>query len=154
VVLDTSAAEALGYRPAGDYATTVAAEIDWLLDAARAGDRAGILPQTEDPYFSRFFEYAPGCVPRPAHRLRSRQGPPAARPGLYWTASGAWETSCREGLGAFDEGPRSKRAPARTRLVARSEQPPHKPSPATYRDGRGVGIGVRRGTYDDAPPIR
>lgn len=57
-VLDTSAAEALGYRPAGDYATTVAAEIDWLLDSARAGDRAGILPKTEDPYFSRFFEYA------------------------------------------------------------------------------------------------
>lgn len=58
VVLDTSAAEDLGYRPAGDYAATVAAEIDWLLDAARTGDRAGILPTADDPYFSRFFEYA------------------------------------------------------------------------------------------------
>lgn len=29
-VLDTSAATALGYRPAGDYATTVAESLDWL----------------------------------------------------------------------------------------------------------------------------
>jgi nucleoside-diphosphate-sugar epimerase len=30
-VLDTSAATALGYEPVGDYATTVAEEIDWLV---------------------------------------------------------------------------------------------------------------------------
>lgn len=30
-VLDTSAADALGYEPAGDYATTVVEEIDWLV---------------------------------------------------------------------------------------------------------------------------
>jgi nucleoside-diphosphate-sugar epimerase len=58
VVLDTSAAEDLGYRPAGDYATTVTAEIDWLVDAVRTGDRAGILPKAEDPYFRQFFGYA------------------------------------------------------------------------------------------------
>ncbi|WP_131737449.1 NAD-dependent epimerase/dehydratase family protein [Actinomadura roseirufa] len=58
VVLDTSAAEELGYRPAGDYATTVAAELDWLSEAARSGDQAGILPKADDPYFSRFFDYA------------------------------------------------------------------------------------------------
>jgi nucleoside-diphosphate-sugar epimerase len=58
VVLDASAAEDLGYRPAGDYAATVAAEIDWLIDAARTGDRAGILPTADDPYFSQFFDYA------------------------------------------------------------------------------------------------
>ncbi|MFC4035730.1 NAD-dependent epimerase/dehydratase family protein [Streptomyces polygonati] len=58
VVLDTSAAEDLGYRPAGDYAATVAAEIDWLADAARTGDPAGILPKADDPYFTRFFDYA------------------------------------------------------------------------------------------------
>ena len=57
-VLDMSAAEDLGYRPAGDYAATVAAEIDWLVDAARTGDPAGILPQADDPFFSQFFDYA------------------------------------------------------------------------------------------------
>ena len=31
VVLDTSAALALGYRPVGDYATTVAASVAWLM---------------------------------------------------------------------------------------------------------------------------
>ena len=30
-VLDTSAAAALGYEPAGDYAATVTEEIDWLV---------------------------------------------------------------------------------------------------------------------------
>ncbi|MFE7798677.1 NAD-dependent epimerase/dehydratase family protein [Nocardia sp. NPDC057440] len=58
VVLDTSAAAALGYRPTGDYATTVAAQIDWLLDAAETGDRSGILPAADDPYFGHFFDYA------------------------------------------------------------------------------------------------
>ncbi|GGY01054.1 NAD-dependent epimerase/dehydratase family protein [Streptomyces hiroshimensis] len=58
VVLDMSAAERLGYRPDGDYAATVAAEIDWLVAAARTGDRAGALPSAADPYFSRFFDYA------------------------------------------------------------------------------------------------
>ncbi|GAA1648412.1 NAD-dependent epimerase/dehydratase family protein [Actinoplanes couchii] len=36
IVLDTSAGERLGYRPAGDYATTVREEISWLLDRAAA----------------------------------------------------------------------------------------------------------------------
>ncbi|MFF4803261.1 NAD-dependent epimerase/dehydratase family protein [Streptomyces sp. NPDC001351] len=57
-VLDMSAAVELGYRPAGDYAATVAAEIDWLVDAAQSGDRRGVLPKTDDPYFSPFFDYA------------------------------------------------------------------------------------------------
>ncbi|MGA4837929.1 NAD-dependent epimerase/dehydratase family protein [Streptomyces sp. G45] len=58
VVLDTSAAEALGYRPVGDYATTVAAAVDWLANAARTGGDTGVLPRSDDPYFSRFFDYA------------------------------------------------------------------------------------------------
>jgi nucleoside-diphosphate-sugar epimerase len=33
VVLDMGAAEALGYRPVGDYAATVAGEVRWLLDS-------------------------------------------------------------------------------------------------------------------------
>jgi nucleoside-diphosphate-sugar epimerase len=35
IVLDTRAAEALGYRPVGDYAATVICTIDWLVDQAR-----------------------------------------------------------------------------------------------------------------------
>lgn len=37
VVLDTSAALALGWVPAGDDAATVAAEVEWLVRAARDG---------------------------------------------------------------------------------------------------------------------
>jgi nucleoside-diphosphate-sugar epimerase len=58
LMLDMSAAEDIGYRPAGDYAATVAAEIDWLVDAYETGDPAGILPQVDDPFFSQFFDYA------------------------------------------------------------------------------------------------
>jgi hypothetical protein len=36
VVLDTTAAAELGYVPAGDYASTVAEEIDWLVSAPPA----------------------------------------------------------------------------------------------------------------------
>ena len=35
IILDTSAAAVFGYRPVGDYATTVAEEIDWLVAATR-----------------------------------------------------------------------------------------------------------------------
>ncbi|MFI6778986.1 hypothetical protein [Nocardia sp. NPDC050412] len=57
VVLDTSAAIALGYQPVGDYATTVAAQLDWLTSAARSGDISRILPTDDDPYFRQFFDY-------------------------------------------------------------------------------------------------
>jgi nucleoside-diphosphate-sugar epimerase len=57
-VLDTSAAERLGYVPAGSYADTVTAEVDWLVQAARSGDPAGVLPAPDDPYFRPFFGYA------------------------------------------------------------------------------------------------
>ncbi|WP_218020101.1 NAD-dependent epimerase/dehydratase family protein [Nocardia anaemiae] len=57
VILDTSAAAALGYQPVGDYATTVAAQLDWLMSAARSGDPSRILPADNDPYFRRFFDY-------------------------------------------------------------------------------------------------
>lgn len=69
-VLDTSAAEALGHRPAGDYATTAAAEIDWLA-AARTGDAAGILPRPDDPYFRPFFDYAAEDAFLTAHTRRA-----------------------------------------------------------------------------------
>jgi nucleoside-diphosphate-sugar epimerase len=57
-VLDTSAAERLGFVPVGDYADTVAAEVDWLVAAARSGDPAAVLPRSHDPFFLPFFDYA------------------------------------------------------------------------------------------------
>jgi nucleoside-diphosphate-sugar epimerase len=57
-VLDTSAAQRLGFVPAGSYAETVRAEVDWLVQAARSGDPAGVLPAPDDPYFRPFFDYA------------------------------------------------------------------------------------------------
>ena len=58
VVLDTRASLELGYKPVGDYAATVAEEIDWLFDAHRAGDPDHVLPAADDPYFAEFFDYA------------------------------------------------------------------------------------------------
>lgn len=57
-VLDTSAAERLGFVPVGSYAETVTAEVDWLLAAARSGDPAGVLPPAHDSFFLPFFNYA------------------------------------------------------------------------------------------------
>jgi len=57
-VLDTSAAQRLGFVPASSYAETVSAEVDWLVHAARSGDAAGILPPPDDPYFRSFFNYS------------------------------------------------------------------------------------------------
>jgi nucleoside-diphosphate-sugar epimerase len=57
-VLDTSAAQRLGFVPVGSYAETVKAEVDWLVEAARAADPGGVLPSPDDPYFQPFFDYA------------------------------------------------------------------------------------------------
>jgi nucleoside-diphosphate-sugar epimerase len=57
-VLNTSAAERLGFVPVGSYAETVEAEVDWLAGAARSGDPVGVLPSPDDPYFQHFFDYA------------------------------------------------------------------------------------------------
>jgi len=57
-ILDTSAAQRLGFVPAGNYAETVTAEVDWLVRAARSGDPAGVLPAPDDTYFRPFFDYA------------------------------------------------------------------------------------------------
>jgi nucleoside-diphosphate-sugar epimerase len=54
IVLDMTAAAALGYTPAGDYATTVAQEVEWLVAAARNGEH---LPQLDDDYFETRFDY-------------------------------------------------------------------------------------------------
>ena len=52
VVLDTTAALALGYEPAGDYAATVVEELDWLI-----GDPAARPPDDEE-FFAPYFDYA------------------------------------------------------------------------------------------------
>jgi hypothetical protein len=58
VVLDTTASLELGYKPVGDYAATVADEVDWLFDLYRAGDPDGLLPAADDGFFAGYFDYA------------------------------------------------------------------------------------------------
>jgi nucleoside-diphosphate-sugar epimerase len=53
ILLDTSAATALGYRAAGTYATTIAPALDRLVDAARKGR-----PPADDGYFAEYLDYA------------------------------------------------------------------------------------------------
>lgn len=57
IVLDMAAATALGYTPVGDFATTVAGEIDWLVSAARGGEGAEHLPNHDDPFFGPMLDY-------------------------------------------------------------------------------------------------
>ncbi len=57
LVLDMTAAAGLGYTPAGDYAATVAAEVDWLIAAARGGEDADLIPGPEDEYFAPLLDY-------------------------------------------------------------------------------------------------
>lgn len=62
IVLDMTAANDLGYVPVGDYASTVADEVQWLVSAASGADRpdarAGVLPGLDDDFFTQFFDYA------------------------------------------------------------------------------------------------
>jgi len=54
MVLDTSAATALGYRPVGDYAATVAEEIGWMVDQVGrqpSWTPPGIGPETTASWF-------------------------------------------------------------------------------------------------------
>lgn len=54
LVLDTRASLRLGYKPAGTYAETVRAEIDWLLAEHRAGRTVAM----DDAFFAPFLDYA------------------------------------------------------------------------------------------------
>jgi nucleoside-diphosphate-sugar epimerase len=58
IVLDTTTARELGYTPAGDYATTVPATVEWLVEAASGGEGAPHLPADDDPFFGPLFDYA------------------------------------------------------------------------------------------------
>jgi nucleoside-diphosphate-sugar epimerase len=55
IVLDMTAAGQLGYTAVGDYATTVADEVDWLVSSARGGE---VLPGLDDDYFGPLLDYA------------------------------------------------------------------------------------------------
>ena len=57
IVLDMTAAAALGYTPAGEYAATVATEVDWLIAAAQGGDDADLIPGSADEYFAPLLDY-------------------------------------------------------------------------------------------------
>lgn len=58
IVLDMTAAGDLGYTPVGDYATTVADEVEWLVAAARGGEGAESLPGRDDAFFGPMLDYA------------------------------------------------------------------------------------------------
>jgi nucleoside-diphosphate-sugar epimerase len=58
IVLDMNAAAELGYTPAGDYATTVAEEVEWLVSAAGGGEGSERLPGPDDPFFGPMLDYA------------------------------------------------------------------------------------------------
>jgi nucleoside-diphosphate-sugar epimerase len=56
-VLDMTAAARLGYTPAGDYAATVTAAVDWLVAAAQGGEDADLVPGPGDEYFAPMLDY-------------------------------------------------------------------------------------------------
>ena len=58
IVLDMTAAAKLGYIPVGNYAQTVAAEVDWLVAVATATADKTALPWLQDDYFDAMFDYA------------------------------------------------------------------------------------------------
>jgi nucleoside-diphosphate-sugar epimerase len=68
IVLDMTAALELGYAAVGDYATTVADEVEWLAAAARGGDGAELLPGLDDPFFGPMLDYAAEDRYLAAHR--------------------------------------------------------------------------------------
>ena len=58
IVLDMTAAAELGYTPVGDYATTVAEEVEWLVRVAEGGAVAEIVPGFDEAYFTPMLDYA------------------------------------------------------------------------------------------------
>jgi nucleoside-diphosphate-sugar epimerase len=58
IVLDMTAAGAVGYLPVGDYATTVTEVVAWLVSAADGGEGAECIPGPDDEFFAPLFNYA------------------------------------------------------------------------------------------------
>jgi len=58
IVLDTTAALALGYTPVGDYAHTVSSAVDWMTCTAEIGDDGrAILSGVDNEMFKHMFDY-------------------------------------------------------------------------------------------------
>lgn len=58
IILDTSAAAALGYRPAGSYADTVVKAVDWMTRLALVDANNGaVLPGFDNDWFDGMFDY-------------------------------------------------------------------------------------------------
>ncbi|WP_439692503.1 NAD-dependent epimerase/dehydratase family protein [Curtobacterium sp. SP.BCo] len=58
VVLDTTAARALGWAPP-TFASAVRPELDWLVETAHAVPAGGDVPWAADPFWERLFDYGP-----------------------------------------------------------------------------------------------
>jgi nucleoside-diphosphate-sugar epimerase len=58
VVLETSAARAIGYEAVGDYSTTVAATLDWLASLGARDGTARLTAPRDDDFFVGMFDYA------------------------------------------------------------------------------------------------
>jgi nucleoside-diphosphate-sugar epimerase len=58
IVLDMTAALDLGYIPAGNYASTVGAAVEWLVSAAAGREGAEALAWLSDDYFDSYLDYA------------------------------------------------------------------------------------------------
>ena len=79
-VLDLDAAAALGYVPDGDYATTVAHELDWLVAAARGDGEPWAIPPADDAYFAPLLDYtAETPISQPSRARRRGRSSAAAR---------------------------------------------------------------------------
>jgi nucleoside-diphosphate-sugar epimerase len=57
IVLDMAAALALGYQPVGNYASTAAEAIDWLVESATCQDGRFAIPRSENSFFNSWFDY-------------------------------------------------------------------------------------------------
>lgn len=57
IVLDMTAAQELGYTPVGDYAGTIADEVDWLVSISRNG-HSGNAVGLDTEFFAPMFDYA------------------------------------------------------------------------------------------------
>ncbi|WP_066514488.1 NAD-dependent epimerase/dehydratase family protein [Curtobacterium ammoniigenes] len=57
-ILDTAAAEALGWNPP-QYEQAVRPELDWLVETARSTPASRDVPWASDPFWDRLFDYGP-----------------------------------------------------------------------------------------------
>lgn len=89
ITLETSAAAALGYTPAGDFAATIGEEVDWLIDAAGRTQPATLPRGLDDHRFEDAFDYQPKTTTSQATRRSAAPDdstPGRAAQSTVWTA--------------------------------------------------------------------